>query len=149
MYSKRVVLVFWRHNPEYVEFGVNLEIKIRIFIEMIEYYRVVSGTNGIYEAVDKDCPFDDLRRAAKPDGSWLPKIGSKFGGAISLWTKDGMSKYVSSGLLQWHASVVRRSPTVLRATIEGPTLYADAYQVICNPTSVRIVSEEDWTNFIP
>lgn len=116
---------------------------------MIEYYRVVSGTTGIYEAVDRDCPYDDPRRKVKPDGSWLPKIGSRFGGAISLWTKDGLSKYVSSGLLQWHASVVRRSPKVLRATIDGPVLYSDSYQVICNQTSVRIVSVEDWTDFIP
>lgn len=115
---------------------------------MIEYYRVVSGTIGIYEAVDRDCPYDDPRRAAKPDGSWLPKIGSQFGGAISLWTKAGLNKYVSSGLLQWHATVVRRSPTVLRATVEGPVLYADLYQVICYPSSVHIVSEEVWTGFL-
>ena len=33
---------------------------------MIEYYRVVTGTIGICEAVDRDCPKDDLRWAVKP-----------------------------------------------------------------------------------
>ena len=115
---------------------------------MNEYYRVVSGTMGIYEAVDKECPDDDPRRVNKPDGAWLPKIGQRFGGAISCWTRAGLNQYVGSGLLQWHASVVRQAPTVLRVAIDGQILYSDMYQVICYPDAVRIISEEDWVGFL-
>jgi hypothetical protein len=54
----------------------------------MNFYRFLSGERGIYEAVDIDCPKDiDERRKNKPDGSWLPKVGQKYPGAIFLDTE--------------------------------------------------------------
>ena len=58
---------------------------------MNEYYRFVIGEIGIYDKVEKDCPKNDLRRNNKPDGSWLPKVGIDYLGAISFWTNKGWS----------------------------------------------------------
>lgn len=69
-------------------------------------YRFVCDDIGIYEAVDKNCSRDDKRRDGKPDGSWLPKVGEKYPGAISFWTEKGLKKYHRSGLRDWHYSVV-------------------------------------------
>ncbi len=115
---------------------------------MIEYYRVVSGAAGIYEAVDRDCPRDDPRRADKPDGLWLPKVGQKFTGAISFWTRAGLDRYDESGLLHWHASVVCEAPRILLETIHGSILYSDLYQAICQPEAADIVSELDLQTYM-
>lgn len=114
---------------------------------MSRFYRVVSGETGIYEAVGQACPPCNPRRADKPDGAWLPKIGVHFVGAVSLWTDTGMNRYVNSGLLHWHASVVRHPPTVLQVVISGRVLYSDMYQVLCDPDAVQIVSEFNWNDF--
>ena len=95
------------------------------------YYRVTSGHRGIYEAVESDCPRGDVRRKGKPDGAWLPKVGKDYPGAISLWTAAGMERYVESGLLEWHKTVVKKKPRVALVLLSGAVLYADPLQVIC------------------
>ncbi|MBI4836387.1 MAG: hypothetical protein HY817_03955 [Candidatus Abawacabacteria bacterium] len=98
----------------------------------MHYYRFIVGKLGIYEAVERDCPKDDVRRLQKPDGSWLPKVGNKYPGAISFWTQEGLEKYYSSGLFHWHCSVVREKVQVIVITTPIDILYQDQYQVICS-----------------
>ncbi len=97
----------------------------------MSWYRVTASGVGIYEAVDHDCPRDDVRRQNKPDGSWLPKIGAKYSGAISYWTEFGWKIYNESGLFGWHVSVVAGEVRVQQLD-EKPrdTLYEDEYQLI-------------------
>lgn len=96
-----------------------------------KYYRVTVDDVGIYEAVDRDCPKNDPRRENKPDGSWLPKIGQDFPGAISYWTEFGWKKYQESGLYDWHRSVVDGEIRTLIVDHEPKnTLYRDEYQII-------------------
>ena len=64
----------------------------------MQYYRFTCSGKGIYEVVDRDCPRTDPRRFDKPDGSWLPKVGPNFPGAISFWTEKGLEKYKQSPL---------------------------------------------------
>ena len=64
-----------------------------------------------------------------------------------MWTEAGMNRYVNSGLLQWHASVVQNPPTVQQVVISGRVLYSDTYQVLCDPETVQIVSESKWDDF--
>ncbi|MEM7029652.1 MAG: hypothetical protein AAF629_08810 [Chloroflexota bacterium] len=100
------------------------------------YYRFLCNEVGIYAAVDRDCPRDDIRRKTKPDGSWLPKVGPDFPGAISFWTQVGLRQYHTSGLLQWHCSVVKEPVQVMICTEVDTVLYTDDYQIICKPQSV-------------
>lgn len=93
-------------------------------------YRFIVGNIGIYEAVEKDCPKDDLRRLNKPDGSWLPKIGEKYPGAISFWTEKGLKKYRESGLMDWHKSVVIGKVDMIMIDRPSEILYEDEYQII-------------------
>lgn len=95
-----------------------------------KFYRVTVGGIGIYEAVDRDCPKDDPRRASKPDGSWLPKKGADFPGAISLWSEYGFWKYKESGLMDWHTSVVSGEVKVTEYPHPEEVLYEDEFQVI-------------------
>ncbi len=94
-------------------------------------YRFVCDGIGIYEAVDNHCPRDDRRREGKPDGSWLPKIGTEYPGAISFWTERGLDKYFSSGLQEWHRFVVREPLEVLVSDLPTNPLYQDKFQIIC------------------
>jgi hypothetical protein len=97
----------------------------------MKLYRLQVGEIGIYEAVDRDCPRDDKRRQSKPDGSWLPKVGTKYPEAISFWKEFGLRKYTESGLRAWHESVVVGKVQIIetnRAAIE--ILYEDELQVI-------------------
>lgn len=103
---------------------------------MIRVYRVVCGDLGIYAAVERDCPPDDPRRAGKPDGSWLEKVGTRFPGAISFWTDEGIKKYRDTGLQHWHSAVVKSPVEILVARYPEDHLYADAWQVICYPDAV-------------
>jgi len=105
---------------------------------MSEYYRFVVNDKGIYEAVECDCPKTDLRRKNKPDGSWLTKIGIKYPGAISFWTKPGLKKYLQSGLMGWHKSVVKGEVKII--IIEEPKniLFRDQDQIIVNPKDIQI-----------
>lgn len=113
-----------------------------------KFYRVVAGGVGIYEAVDRDCPKDDPRRDNKPDGSWLPKKGLDYPGAISFWSEYGLKKYRESGLMDWHVSVVRGKVEV--ATINRPTemLHEDEHQIIVKPEVATEISRESLEEFL-
>lgn len=101
---------------------------------MAKFYRFQSGDRGIYEAVNQDCPKEDARRAAKPDGSWIPRVGERYPGAISFWTEYGLEIYSESGLMDWHASVVNQPVTVIVINKLPQTIeYQDEYQIIFNP----------------
>lgn len=93
---------------------------------------------GIYEAIDRDCPRDDIRLQNKPDGGWLPKVGARYPGAISYWTEFGWKVYNESGLFNWHTSVVVGEVSVEKLE-EKPVnvLYEDAYQVIVDVSGKR------------
>ena len=111
------------------------------------YFRFCAGELGIYAAVERDCPRSDPRRKDKPDGSWLPKAGPLYAGAISFWTPTGLEKYLRSGLQDWHRRVVQEPLRVLVATNIDPVLYQDEFQVICDPAAVgaaRNLAWEDW-----
>lgn len=114
-------------------------------IEGAHYFRFVVGDIGIYEAVDRDCPRSDLRRTMKPDGAWLPRVGEKYPGAVSFWTKFGLEKYLNSGLQEWHRSVAGEPVSVLVAESVGSNLYEDEYQVICQGD--HKVSQCSWEQF--
>jgi uncharacterized cupin superfamily protein len=101
-------------------------------------YRFVCDDLGIYEAVERDCPRDDSRRKDKPDGAWLPKVGTQFPGAVSFWKNLGLKKYKESGLRDWHCSVSRGQKKILMAEITGPILYQDEFQIICDMSAVLI-----------
>ncbi len=117
---------------------------------MEHFYRFVVGNVGIYEAVDKDCPKEpyDARRDSKPDGSWVPKKGPDFPGAISFWTKKGLTQYMESGLCAWHVSVVKGDVHVEQTARPGSILYEDEYQIIVDPTVVRTENRQAYTDFI-
>lgn len=112
----------------------------------MNFFRFIAGDIGVYEAVDRACPRDDRRRQLKPDGSWLPRVGEKYPGAISFWTKFGLEKYLMSGLQEWHRSVLTQPLSLLVAAgIEKP-IYEDQYQVICNPDDQRF-NQVSWEEF--
>jgi hypothetical protein len=115
---------------------------------MPNFYRIVSNSLGIYEAVGRDCPSEDPRQQDKPDGAWLPKVGRNFPGAISFWTEQGLHLYSHSGLMHWHASVVRAAPIMLIALIDGAVLYSDPYQVICHTEEAEIQSAVPLLEFL-
>lgn len=115
---------------------------------MENYYRVIVGTKGIYEAVEKDCQKNDPRRKNKPDGSWLPKAGLQYPGAIYFWKKNGLKKYIESGLLKWHASVVKGGVEILIIDKPEKLLYEDAYQIICESKEVKIKTREPVATFL-
>ena len=95
------------------------------------FYRFVSETYGIYEAVQKACSSSDPRRKSKPDGSWLQKVGEKYPGALSFWTEEGVCKYITSGLYHWHASILDQNVVIYRVSEKpGAILYEDPYQII-------------------
>lgn len=113
----------------------------------LKYYRFEVDGVGIYEAVDKDCPKDDERRKKKPDGSWLTKAGPNYPESISYWTLDGLMRYFSSGLLDWHVSVVKGDVVV--KVIEDPKSvnYVDDDQIILNPDKVTVLREVPFVEF--
>ncbi|MCP4914434.1 MAG: cupin domain-containing protein [Oligoflexia bacterium] len=104
-------------------------------------YRFTCDDIGIYEAVEKYCPRDDMRREFKPDGSWLPKIGKSYEGAISFWKEEGLNKYAVSGLKDWHNSVVKGVTKLIIAELPENFLYEDDFQIIVNPNTVKIIKE--------
>ncbi len=112
---------------------------------MASYFRFLSGDRGIYEAVEKWCPRDDKRRQLKPDGAWLPKVGEKYPGAISFWTEKGVETYLSSGLQEWHRSVVREPLAVLKLDDPNEVYYQDEFQIICS--SHQQSTDLEWEQF--
>ena len=100
------------------------------------YYRYLCKDIGIYAAVERDCPRNDERRKHKPDGAWLPKVGTQYPGAISFWTTFGLTEYIGSGLCDWHRTVVDDQIQVMVGFEIDEVLYADEYQIICYPRSV-------------
>ena len=117
---------------------------------MTNFYRFVVEDVGIYEAVARDCPKEpyDTRRDTKPDGSWVPKKGPDFPGAISFWTKKGLARYMESGLCAWHVSVVKGEVYVEQTKRPQSVLYEDEYQIIVDPAVVRIESRQTYKDFI-
>lgn len=97
----------------------------------MSFFRFVSNGRGIYEAVESDCPRSDRRRLLKPDGSWLPRVGTQFPAAVSFWTENGLRKYLNSGLQEWHRSVLSHALDVVTAQSLQEVFYQDEFQVIC------------------
>ncbi len=124
--------------------GMSLSLKFRY----MEYYRFIVNGRGIYEAVDQDCPKDNPRRLNKPDGSWLPKEGLRYPGAISFWTDYGLKKYFDSGLLNWHASVVAGNLEVIIIKRPQEILYEDEYQIIFGPKFLVVKDQSSLDNFL-
>ena len=113
---------------------------------MTGFYRFLVHGTGIYEAVEGECPRTDLRRSNKPDGSWLPRVGTKYPGAISFWTEFGLEKYLQSGLQEWHRSVVSQPLTIAYTENISIPLYADEYQVICSSSQeTQEIPWNEWT----
>ncbi len=119
----------------------------------MSFYRFEAGGIGIYEAVDRDCPKDDIRRDEKPDGGWLPKVGSSYPGAISFWTENGLRKYIASGLFNWHRTVARAPVMVRIADVSTTAVYEDDLQRIVDKnvslqTTVKhlceFITEKSW-----
>lgn len=112
-----------------------------------KFYRFIVGDQGIYEAVyTLDPERNDPRRANKPDGGWLPRVGEDFEGAISFWTKTGLQKYKKSGLMQWHIDFLQKPVEVLVGINPQEIRYMDEYQIILNPQDIVIaerVSTQD------
>ena len=102
------------------------------------FYRFTAGGRGIYEAVELDCPRSDARRVGKPDGAWLPRVGTKYPGGVSFWTETGRRRYVESGLQAWHASVVNAPVEVHIGVEPKQILYSDTFQIICMPDQITI-----------
>jgi hypothetical protein len=96
----------------------------------LPFYRVTVGGRGVYEAVDTVCGREDPRRQGKPDGSWLPRVGERFPGALSFWTEAGFTRYRDSGLAAWHASVLTAPVQVQTFESLPASLYEDELQVI-------------------
>jgi len=114
----------------------------------MEYYRFIANGRGIYETVDKDCPKDDPRRLNKPDGSWLPKKGTDYPGAISFWTDFGVKKYFDSGLLNWHMSVIEGNVEVVIIEKPEKILYEDEYQIILMPDQLKVKDQMHFDRFL-
>lgn len=112
------------------------------------YYRFVTNGVGIYEAVERDCPRNDSRRLNKPDGSWLPKRGVDYPGAVSFWTDFGLKKYFDSGLLKWHRSVIKGNIEVVMINRPEEILYEDEYQIILDNKFVKVKSQISLDDFI-
>lgn len=110
--------------------------------------RFSSAGLGIYEAVERDCPRNDSRRARKPDGAWLAKIGPRFPGAVSFWTRQGLRTYLESGLLHWHRRVVANPVRVLELRRPGRVLYEDVHQVILDPAALPPTVESELDDFL-
>ena len=98
--------------------------------------------------MDLDCPRTDERRKHKPDGSWLPRVGESFPGAISFWTEYGLRQYFQSGLCERHISVITKPVEVLLAINQKGILYQDAYQIICKTTDAEVLGRTDWPTFM-
>ena len=110
------------------------------------YFRFESLERGINEAVNEDCTSSDPRRQFKPDGSWLPKVGTQFPGAISFWTQKGLEKYLESGLQEWHRYVVKNPLSISIASQFEKVLYEDEFQIIVQgPLNLTVYS---WTDFV-
>ena len=115
---------------------------------MKEYYRFIVGNQGIYEVVEKSCPKNDPRRVNKPDGSWLPKVGMKYPGAISFWTEAGVKKYQQSGLMKWHSSVAQGKVEVIIIQEPKKVIYRDSNQIIIAQEEVRIKKKQSLEEFL-
>ncbi len=114
----------------------------------MKYYRFVTKDVGIYEAVERDCPRNDSRRVNKPDGSWLPKKGLDYPGAVSFWTDFGLKKYYDSGLLQWHKSVIKGNIEVVIINRPEEILYEDECQIIFDRNLVKVRTQLSLDDFI-
>ena len=101
-------------------------------------YRFECDGQGIYAAVEKECPRNDPRRNGKPDGAWLPRVGSSYLGTISFWKSSGLEKYESTGLRDWHLSVVTGDTRFIVADLPTEFLYEDEWQVIFSPEHLNI-----------
>lgn len=114
---------------------------------MDKLYRFEFEGQGIYEAVESQCPRTDPRRSVKPDGSWLPRVGESYPSCISFWTEEGLIKYINSGLQDWHRAVVPGEPFVREAKLGLTPKYEDQFQVIAEPEAFIETGSETANEF--
>ena len=112
------------------------------------YYRFIVSKIGIYEAVESDCPRTYIRRKNKPDSSWLAKVGKDYPKAISFWTKEGLRRYIQSGLMERHTSVVKGKVEVIIAQEPNKILYKDEDQIIIEQNEVSLKKKLSLEEFL-
>jgi len=114
----------------------------------MEYYRFITNGVGIYEAIQNEVEINDSRRLNKPDGSWLPKKGLDYPGAISFWKDFGLKKYFDSGLLNWHKSVIKGNIEVVIIDRPDEVLYEDEYQIISDIKFLKVKDQMNLDKFL-
>lgn len=114
----------------------------------MEYYRFITNSVGIYEAISNEIEANDPSRLNKPDGAWLPKKGSDYPGAISFWKDFGLKKYFDSGLLNWHRSVIKGNIEVMVADRPTEVLYEDEYQIIFDKKFLKVKDKLNIDKFL-
>ena len=122
-----------------------------VFLEAVMrelLYRFTAGGAGIYGAVERACPRTDPRRAVKPDGAWLERVGERYPGSVSYFTATGVARYRSSGLLEWHRSVIDSAVLVETARMRGTPLYADEDQILCSPEDIEPIETVSLNKFL-
>lgn len=94
------------------------------------YYRVTSGDQDVFAAIKAFPPEDQEIIDRKPDSSWLPKVKKKFTKQMWFWTEEGMEKYASSGLKDWHEMALATPLEVhMVDELPGRILYQNKYQI--------------------
>lgn len=101
-------------------------------------YRFTLNSKGIYAELDAQVQKDSPLRNHKPDGSWLPKVGTDYPGAISFFTTRGLQKYNQTGLKNWHYSAAEGKAKMHIAEAPLKSLYQDEFQVIAMPEDFNI-----------
>lgn len=114
----------------------------------MEYYRFITNGVGIYEAISNEVEMNDPRQLNKPDGSWLPKKGLDYPGAISFWSDYGFKKYFDSGLLTWHKSIVKGNVEVVIIDRPEEILYEDEYQIIFDRKFLKVKDQLNLDRFL-
>lgn len=94
------------------------------------YYRVTSGGQDVFAALEEYGSADEAIRSRKPDDSWLPKVKKKFMREMWYWNEEGMHKLAESGLKDWY-ELMLSEPLEVRMIDElpGRILYQNKYQI--------------------
>lgn len=115
---------------------------------MLVYRLYGPNSEAMDDLVKRLCTQTGSRRRPMPVTGWLRQTDASLGEKWICWTKEGLRRYVQSGLLGWQCSVVQDEIFVREYQLSSKSKFQDEHQVICSEEQLTLTQTWDLVSYL-
>lgn len=115
---------------------------------MLVYRLYGPNSEPIDHLVKRLCSQTGARRRHMPITGWLAQTDESLGERWICWTKEGLQRYLHSGLLGWQCSIVQDEVFVCEYQLQDKAKFQDGHQVICSENQLTPTHSWDLVSYL-